>query len=399
MPSLFKMLDSRSESHPHTENELNDRSHRTQRRHLQSTSRSAACRGLYAISSSTADRQKRNTSCLAQIETSGRVNPRSGDDANDPIIKCSMYPQMIGKRRSELEAQARTSSTKHDREIEAHRHERLVRTARRQQVSSRVRPQSEESDFSFSSGYSSDGNPEGLPVRVCIYPQAKYIVEPVKTTTNSQQPPTIASTWSSSHALKRSSLPGDEYQKLVRRQKMQRAREVLHLHYAHNGFVRNKHIQHGMMQNFTMRNSERRRESKIRHAVRQALRVNLNLLEDTFKLAMNRRADGVYFCELSDVDGVPIEERMLHDFIRRYQEAQDAACAPKPSDFPCNRTIQRTQIDERHGRIGRAALALQRTDNTAAPDAPGKHPLVSKFSWDSDDGQVDMRERLTTSKH
>lgn len=315
---------------------------------------SAACRGLYAA-------PKRRTSEQA------RSDDKNDDDS---IVKHSMYPQMNGRRWSELEAEAearaRTRSTKYDQTSRGNQHyedkARVGRPVRRPQPLTRVPSHSVASSSDSSSG--------------------------------------SRLTWSpTSRAFTRSSLPGDEHQGLVRRQKMQRARELLEEHFNHHGSVRGGRIWHGMKQGFTVRNSERRRLSKMHYAVRKALQADLDLNDDNFKVAMYHRSDKVYFCELSDVDGLPIDEQMVYEFLQLYQKARDTAVKANLLAPPRSNTVQRSWLDERNHRVRQAALALQRVNNDVAMEAPVTRPqLVSKFSWDSNDGKVNSRKRKTKTK-
>lgn len=171
------------------------------------------------------------------------------------------------------------------------------------------------------------------------------------------------------------------------------------LHYTHHGAVRGGHVEHGMMQGFTVRNSERRRLSKMHYAVRKALQANLDLNDEGFKLALNRWADRVYFCELSDVDGLPVDEQMIKDFIPSYQKARKAAIEANLLGCPRTEPVQRTWLVERNHRIRQATLALQRVDSAVTMEVLVERPrLVSKFSWDSDGGVGDPRQRQTKTK-
>ncbi|KAJ4985369.1 hypothetical protein SVAN01_09124 [Stagonosporopsis vannaccii] len=330
---------------------------------------SAACRGLYAA------------------PQRPRIEHAQSDDQDDsdPIITCSIYPQINGKRRSELEAQLRTRSTKYDRASYKAQHNKDIgevdRQACRQRPLSRVRSLSVES------------NAFDVSIKVPMKPQQASAVFSNGSSCEGQ-----VARGSSSHTSRCSSLPGDEYRILVRRQKMQRAREVLELHYAHHGSVRGVHIEHGMMQSFTMRNSERRRLSKTQYAVRKALQADLNLNNDDFKLAMDRHADRVYFCELSDVDGLPIDESIMNDFISLYQKARNTAIEANLLGRSRTDTVQRPWLRERNHRVRQATLAIQRLDSAVEMDVSLRRPqLVSKFSWDSNKGEVE-RQRLTKIK-
>lgn len=360
---------------------------------------------------------RRIKSYSTQVEQLNRT--REDDDPNDPIIKHSVYPQMNGKRRSELEAALRTRTAKYDRpSTRENCREHTARTGRpvrRQHTVRRVRPRSMESDSSsdFDSDYTSDGNPEGRPVRVCIYPQAKYIKEPVKTSFNPQR--TLEGYESSSTVepatsrtpsyrnWKRSSLPHDEYHILRRRQVMQRAREVLESHYAQRGSALKKGlVGHGETQCFTEYHTERRRISRVQYAVRKAMQADLDPFSDDFNSAMIRHADKVRFCELSDVDGVPIDEKLMWDFIRMYRKARDEAYEPKDSKEAMVRPrelVQRTSIEERNDSMQQATL--RRADSEATTRAPVQRPvLISRFSWDNSDSEVETltRKRFTKTK-
>ncbi|KAJ8108414.1 hypothetical protein OPT61_g8187 [Boeremia exigua] len=401
MPSFSKMMKQLSGSTSRSDDKSVWIQDSERSRAVWSSASSAACRGLYDAPSRRDSRQSQRVG--------GNRRSTGSDNSSDPITKFSVYPQMVGKRRSQLEAEARTRSMKSSPGMtETDRREGTTppdRPAHQKQLSSRVRPRSINTEFSLDSGHSSDGNPEGRPVRVCMYPQAKYIKEPVEAPLKSEQasvvyPSETSSKNSSVQTLssqvsKRSSLPSDEHQLLVRRQRLQRAREMLELHYTHHGLVRGGHIRHGEMQGFTIRNSERRRISKLRYAVRKALQSDLDLQDADFKLAMNRYADRVYFCELSDVDGRPIDEQMIEEFIGLYQKARDAAQAARLLSSPRSHPT-RTWVDVRNRRVHQAALALAQADGAVAMEVPVRRPrLVSKFSWDSNDGEVASRKRLT----
>jgi len=374
MHSLLKKLDLRSDSHPYSypskgHVDLPTKPVGHSRARSRTVQPSAACRGLYAA-------PKRRTK-----------NARSNDkDDKDPIIECSIYPQMNGKRRSELEAQARHRSTKCDRVSDEARHyentTRFDRRVRRQQTESCVRYCSVELDF-----------------KAPLKHRKASAMSPNGSSSNGSSPEARL-TWSpTSRTFKHNSLPGDEHQVLVRRQKMQRAREVLMQHYTHHGAVQGGHVEHGMMQGFTVRNSERRRLSKMHYAVRKALQANLDLNDEDFKLALNRWADRVYFCELSDVDGLPVDEQMINDFIPLYQKAREAAIEANLLGGPRTEPVQRTWLNERNHRIRQATLALQRVDSAVTMEVLVERPrLVSKFSWDSDDGVGDSRQRRTKTE-
>ncbi|KAF2624124.1 hypothetical protein BU25DRAFT_476777 [Macroventuria anomochaeta] len=192
MPSLLNMMKSRKATddeevvnasmHPRTGKGGCDPS-RARPQSVKSTSHSAACCGFCTTPSRRPTDQQRSRTRSAHFKESGRAS--EDDDPNNPIIKFSMYPPMVGKRRSELETYVRTRSLKQDRvSTEVHRREDTTRTGRpvcRQQISSHMQSRSAKSDLFFDSGYSSDGNPEDRTVRVYMHPQAKYIKKPVKT--------------------------------------------------------------------------------------------------------------------------------------------------------------------------------------------------------------------------
>jgi hypothetical protein len=239
-------------------------------------------------------------------------------------------------------------------------------------------------------------------VRINMYPLAKYIEEPVKTSAQPSKTPTQGFSSENSSACfnrSRTSLPGDEYQQLKRRQDMQRAREVLELHFAGRHNAQSVPIWHGMKQGFTVRNSERRRVSKMQFAVRKALCAEQDILENKFMSAMHSRADNVHFSAMADVDGVPIDVHMMYEFIRLYQKAPDADCVPKSPVHPPHR---RTWIDERNKRfVQQAKQALRQADDVETVVAgliTKPHSLVSKFSWDDNDSESKAPNRLKKSQ-
>lgn len=410
MPSLLKMFKPCSGTCYKSDDENNASKYaqrgkyaqsRARTRKVKSTVHPAACRGLYAVPT----KQRRMKSYSTQVE---QLNcAREDDDPNDPIFKHSVYPQMNGKRRSELEAALCTRTAKYDRPS--------TREDCREHTARGVRPRSMESDSSsdFDPYYSSDGNPEGRPVRVCIYPPAKYIKEPAKTPFNPQR---VLEGYESSSTVepatprtpsyrnwKRSSLPQDEYYILRRRHVMQRAREALEPHYAQRGSALKKGlVGHGETQCFTGYHTERRRISRMQYAVRKAMQADLDPFSDDFYSAMTRHADKVCFCELSDVDGVPIDEKLMWDFIRTYRKARDEAYEPNDSKEAMVRPrelLQRTSIEERNDHMQQATR--HRADSEATTRTSVQRPvLISRFSWDNSDSEVETstRKRFTKTK-
>ena len=308
---------------------------------------------------------------------------------DDPVIKGSMYPQVNGRRRSEIMAQHAALASRRGNTKQNGRH------SRRQEASADMQRRSWDSGSSFQSRW--EDNVEARPVRVEMYP-AKYIKEPVKTSAQPSKTPT-QSLLSKKPSIRtidsRTSLPGDEYRQLKRRQEMQRAREVLELHFAGRHNAQSVPIWHGMKQGFTVRNSERRRISKMQFAVRKAVCAKLDILEDKFMSAMHSRADKVHFSAMTDVDGVPIDEHMMYEFIRLYQKAPDADYVPTSPVHPPHR---RTWIDERNKRFVQQAKQARRQAEaveTVVNPAPTKpHVLVSKFSWDDNDSDSEAPKRL-----
>ena len=350
--------------------------------------KTAAQQGLYAQPERKHERSKTRPSKHAQAlrEEDEKEHP------NDPIIKGSMYPQVNGRRRSELMAQhaalaSRRGNTKQN-----------GRPLRRREASADIKRRSWEYEPSFYSGR--EENVEGRPVRVDMYP-AKYIKEPVKTSAQPSKTST-QSLLSEKPSIRtnssRTSLPGDEYRQLKRRQDMQRACEVLELHFAGHHNARSVPIWHGMKQGFTVRNSERRRISKVQFAVRKAVCAELDILEDRFMSAMRSRAANVHFSAMTDVDGVPIDEHMMYEFIRLYQKAPDADYVPMSPVHPPHR---RTWIDDRNKRfVQQAKQARRQAEAVETVDAgltTKPHLLVSKFSWDDNDSDSEAPKRLKKS--
>ncbi|KAF1350454.1 hypothetical protein EJ07DRAFT_159593 [Lizonia empirigonia] len=356
----------------------------TQARHRTKHHQSAALSGLYGKRASARKSTERR-----------RTGDDEDDDPNDPIIKCSMYPQMVGKRMSELTRALNRSEECGHASSEARGRaatDRSMYQSTRRMVSE-YRPNLGYlgSDLSADSGYESDGPiMEGRPVRARMYPQQdpRPSFNKTMSTASSRRPLDVG--------YMPHGLPHDEYMSLVRRQTMERTRQVLEAHFAHHSNRQGPRVWHGLMQPYQIRNSERRRISKVMYAVRKALKADFDLLSDEYELARHRHAAKTPFCELSDVDGVPLPYRLVVDFTRALQEAQDNAYVPKLTGLPYGEPIQRTWIDERI----RKAAALRRVDSGIVMDQPAKRPqLVSKFSWDSDnEGDMRKRKRLTKVK-
>lgn len=422
MPSFFDTMSGRSESRPHmeqtgrrsvsterekgqdltaksskhpkmVEKHQSDRTHATSRptklvrssgrssgnetqaRHRTKHHQSAALSGLYGKRASARKFTERR-----------HAGDDEDDDPNDPIIKCSMYPRMVGKRMSELtralnrpDECGRASSEARGR---AATDRSMYQSTRRTVSEYRPNLGCVGSDLATDSGYESDGPiMEGRPVR-------RPAFDKTMSATSSCRPLDVGYV---PHGL-----PHDEYMSLVRRQQMEHTRQVLEAHFAHHSNSQGPRVWHGLMQPYQIRNSERRRISKMMYAVRKALQADFDLLSDEYELARHRHAAKTPFCELSDVDGVPLPERLVVDFTRALQEAQDNAYVPKLTGLPYGEPVQRTWIDERI----RKAAALRRVDSGIAMDEAAKRPqLVSKFSWDSDnEGDMGKRKRLTKVK-
>lgn len=160
---------------------------RTRPRSLASGAQSAACRGLYAAPACRSTNKQRSETHSAHFEKSGRAGDKVGrHEYYDQIIKCSTYPQTVDKRRSKLTPPARTRSVKYDRATT--RQQESV-----EQWSARLRRYPADSDLSCDSEYQSDGNPEGRPIRICMYPQGKYIKKPVNVHSKSTRRGQVAS--------------------------------------------------------------------------------------------------------------------------------------------------------------------------------------------------------------
>lgn len=357
-------------------------------------SRSAALSGLYTQPERKHARKHKRSKPRSTKHSQALCSEGENKQLDDQVIQHSMYPQMIGRRRSELEAECAFVTTRRGNTAQN------GRPLRRRQASSDIRRESWGSESTLTPGC--EDKVEARPVRVCVYPQAKYIKEPVKTPKQPSKTSTqslsseISSAWVS---FSSTSLPGDEYRQLKRRQDMQRAREVLELHFAGRHNAQSVPIWHGKKQGFTVRNSERRRISKMQFAVRKALCADLDILDDNFMSAMRRRADNVHFSEMTDVDGVPIDVHMMYEFIRMHQKAPDADHVPKSPVHPPHR---RTWIDERKKRfVQQAKLASRQAEGVETVDAESTtkpHLLVSKFSWDDNDSESEAPKRLKKSK-
>ncbi|KAJ4381411.1 hypothetical protein N0V86_003762 [Didymella sp. IMI 355093] len=382
----------------------------------------AAMRGLYA-----APRQRRVKRYSRKIEQLDRACEKDGDP-NDPIIKHSMYPQMNGKRRSELEADVtkyagvrvdmpcRDHMARNDLLVRRTHSTRRVRRPRSVKSYTSSNPDSDadsDTDSDYSSDYVSDDNAEGRPIRVCIYPQAKYIKDPVDTPvetplgfelalngfTNSAVAKPTTSHIPSYRNWKRDLLPHTELQILRRRQTMNRAREVLEPFYRRYLLVNAKSkkglVEHGGTQWFTEPyHRVRLQNSRLLYAVRKATQAGLNQHSPMFSHAMTRRAQNERFCEMSDVDGQPVDETLLIDFLRVLRKFQVEADVPKDPKLAMVRPgelAQRTSIDKRNN--------LRRADSGATMRARARQPVpVSQCDWDSSDDEAEAPKRLTKMK-
>ncbi|KAJ4405576.1 hypothetical protein N0V91_005094 [Didymella pomorum] len=247
MSSFLKDFKSRAEVLYHYDDEddttnqrRREKSHET--RTLQSTAVPAAMRGLYAPP------PRRRIESHPQVEQLDRVHKEEDDDPNDPIIRNSMYPQMNGKRQSELDAEVANSGN-----------------------------------------YSSDSNPERRPVRVYIYPQAKYI--PVAVETPIKKP----ARYLYGKAKPKKGLIG---------------------HGETQWFTEPFH--HGRVEN-----------SRMQYVLRKAKQAGLNHNSPEFGHTMTKRAYNVPFCEISDLAGAPVMETLLIDFLKAWRKFQDKADVPK----------------------------------------------------------------------
>ncbi|UPX15826.1 uncharacterized protein EKO05_0006263 [Ascochyta rabiei] len=341
------------------------------------------------------------------------AKPDGSEEDDDDIIKWSMYPQVIGKRRSEL-VRARAQYMKSSRASTTPKGQivtdRPTNHATRHEYRSHCC--SVGSGLSYDSGYDTESIMDDRPVRACIYPQLKYCKVPGKMPAEPQQrdpvllPDNTLSRHPSSHSLssripwnntyRPGGLPHDEYRILVRRQKMQRVREMLEAFFAHHGNRQGPRIWHGLKQAHRIRQTERRRVSKVNLAVRKAMKANLDLRSNGYELARYRHAGKIPYCELSDVDGVPLPPAMIDEFTRAFRDAQDDAYMLKLTPLPYGQPIQHTWVDERV----RQAAACHRMDSGIVMEEPVERPqLVSRFSWDSDsDQEVRKRKRLTKVK-
>ena len=432
MPSFLKNLKSRAEALYYSDDEDDTTKYRRrvsshETRTLQSTAVPAAMRGLYA-----APPRRRVESRRTQVGQLDRVS----EEEDDPIIRNSIYPQMNGKRQSELDAEVAKYAGVHADFAHAQQTVRnglQVRRQRRPGRGHRVRSvksytsendsTGSETDSAYSSGdYSSDGNPEGRPVRVCIHPQAKYIPVAMKTpletpletpcdfnevvsgctanTTGKPPNPRIPSyrDW------KRDMLPHTEFQILCRRQAMERAREVLEpLYRRYHRFLYRKTkpkkglIGHGETQWFAEPFHHVRVEtSRMRYVLRKAKQAALNQHNPEFGHAMTKRADNVPFCEMSDVTGAPVAEKLLIDFLKAWRKFQDKANVPKDPQLAMVRPgelAQRLSVDDCYG--------LRQVDSEATMRARVQQPVpVSQFDWDSsdDESETPAPKRLTKMK-
>lgn len=428
MSSFLKDIKSRAEVLYHYDDEddttnqrRREKSHET--RTLQSTAVPAAMRGLYAPP------PRRRIESHPQVEQLDRVHKEEDDDPNDPIIRNSMYPQMNGKRQSELDAEvAKYAGVRADFAHAQHmarnnlQVRRRCRPGRDHRVRS-VKTYTSEGDSTdsgtdscYSSGnYSSDSNPERRPVRVYIYPQAKYI--PVAVETPIKKPARFDQAVSGCTAntiskapdscipsyrdWKRDMLPRTEFQK---RQAMERAREALeplyqrcHRYLYGKAKPKKGLIGHGETQWFTEPFHHGRVEnSRMQYVLRKAKQAGLNHNSPEFGHTMTKRAYNVPFCEISDLAGAPVMETLLIDFLKAWRKFQDKANVPKGLQLAMVRPgelAQRLSVDGRND--------LRRVDSGAMMRARLHRPVpVSHFDWDSsdDESETPTPKRLTKMK-
>lgn len=427
MPSFLDNLKSRAESLCYFDN-ANDttmyrqgvKTHKTQT--LQSTAVPAAMRGLYAAPT----RRLR----VVQVKQLDRVREEGHEDPNNPIIRTSMYPQMNGKRQSELaldvakyakvraEFAHRKHTARHELQVcrqhhAGHGHEvRSVKT-----YTSDVGSDSEsDTDSDYGSDHCSLGKPEGLPARVCIYPHAKYIpvsIEPpLKTppasdqalsgcTANTTDKP-LTSCIPSYRNWKRDMLPHTEFQILRRRQAMELAREVLEPLYrrCHRYLYRDAKpkkglIGHGETQWFVEPLHHVRLEnSQMQYVLRKAMQAGLNQYSREFGHAMTKRAENVFFCEMSNVDGSPVAEMLLVDFLMSLRKFQDMVNVPKDPKLAMVRPGELAQDSSNDG-----PKHVRRVDSGAVMHAHAQQTVpASHFDWDGSDDESETPKRLIKVK-
>lgn len=387
-----------------------------ERRTVKSTAFPAACRGLYAVPT----KQKRNT-YSDNTKQLHRVQER--EDPSMSVIKRSMYPQINGKRRSEVNADFRARTTKYDLAPAGEDHSgcttRFDPPVHPKHAPRRVRqrPQPVKSKFMFDSdsddssdtdsNYSSGGNWDGRPVRVCIYPQARYIKEPVNTLLKpdggrvGQTVKHFTLHTRPYRYWKRDNLPHDEFKRLRRLQTMHRARDVLEPHYFHRNTKPKKGlIGHGETQCFAECHTTRYQASRVQYAVRKAIQVNLNQYSPEFCHAVARRVQNERFCELSDVDGVPVKDELMMGFLNAYSKFRNEMYVIKEPKLAMVRPGELAQRSSINDSVGQAQQKSRyRIDSGASVCALDQRPvLTSQFDSDSSDDELETPKRSTKKK-
>jgi hypothetical protein len=354
--------------------------------------------------------QESERSSHGQGSGSGRTStePPESEDADD-IIRCSIYPQLIGKSFS------RTRPARPYRTSVQSREDKTIKLPTRHSTHQQLNEQRSSRSYSHSvePGYStnrSGGNE--LPIRSSKYLQLQNRLEPARILSESSHSDitlssdTISSRFSSSQLSSSQSsssctytppgLPHNEYQSLIRRQRMDSAREVLSLHFAHRGGrYQSPYVTHAVKRTFECPQDERRQFSKVKYAMRKAQRAGFNFTDEQYKRALRRHAADVRYCEMSDVDGIPISQKVVEEFVwtwHYYEEAKDTELTAVRHDEPATHAFGHHEP--------RRSSVLRQGDSGIITQALGKRPpLVSKFSWDSDsDEEVYQRRRLTKTK-
>lgn len=196
-------------------------------------------------------------------------------------------------------------------------------------------------------------------------------------------------------------LPHAEFRMLRRRQAMERAREVLEplyrrvYRYLYRKTKPKKGlIGHGEMQWFDEPLHHVRLDtSRMQYVLRKATQARLNQYSSEFGHAMMKRAEGMRFCEMSDVHGKPVNKALLIDFLKALRKFQDKANVPKdpklamlrPGEFAQRRPVEQND--------------LRRVDSGATMRAHVQQPVpVSHFDWDSSDDESETPKRLIKAK-
>jgi hypothetical protein len=177
---------------------------------------------------------------------------------------------------------------------------------------------------------------------------------------------------------------------------MDRAREILEPHFKQPGLHRDLAITHGATQIRKTSPIERVQISKVKYAVRKAWTAGIDIEGKEWDFAVYQHSTKLRYCKMSDVDGVPISQDTIDEFVRFFEEKYADEYVRKLPLLPYGKGIQ----DKSSGSGKDKVATVARVDNGVEMEGLVQRPqLVSRFSWGSDgDEEVDQRRRLAKTK-